>query len=461
MKSALVAFRVAWELTKDPTLRVLYISATSNLAQKQLGFIKQIFESDVHRRYWPEHYNPKKHIGSDGKTKGSWTKTEIELDHPDRDTQQIRDPSIMAVGLTTTIAGLHFDIIVLDDIVVFENAYTNEGRNKVATQYSFLASIEGTGAREWTVGTRYHPKDLYGTLRELTEPIFDKDGNITGDQPIYDVLERVVEDIGDGSGEFLWPKQKRKDGKWFGFDQKELARKKAKYLDRTQFRAQYYNDPTDPESVPFGNFKYYKRNNLKELDGNWYHGGRKLNLVASIDFAYSVRKRADYTAIVLVGVDSDNQYYILDIDRFKTSDISEYFNRIMKMYNTWGFKKLMAEVTAGQQAIVKSLKQDYIAANNVSLRVEEVRPTRHQGSKEERIEATLGPRYDNGQIHHYKGGNIQILEEELSSYNPPHDDIKDALAVAIDGSVKPARRKNRLTNTTNVVSHPRFGGLAF
>ena len=54
-KSAMVAYRVAWELTKDPTLRVLYISATSNLAQKQLGFIKQIFESDVHRRYWPDH----------------------------------------------------------------------------------------------------------------------------------------------------------------------------------------------------------------------------------------------------------------------------------------------------------------------------------------------------------------------------------------------------------------------
>src|SRR6266513_289802 len=36
MKSALVAFRVAWELTKDPTLRILYISSTSNLATKQL-----------------------------------------------------------------------------------------------------------------------------------------------------------------------------------------------------------------------------------------------------------------------------------------------------------------------------------------------------------------------------------------------------------------------------------------
>jgi len=72
-KSAMVAYRVAWELTKDPTLRVLYISATSNLAQKQLGFIKQIFESDVHRRYWPDHVHPE-----EGK-RSKWTASEIEL----------------------------------------------------------------------------------------------------------------------------------------------------------------------------------------------------------------------------------------------------------------------------------------------------------------------------------------------------------------------------------------------
>src|SRR5882757_969696 len=35
MKSALAAFRVAQAITKDPTLRVLYISSTSNLATKQ------------------------------------------------------------------------------------------------------------------------------------------------------------------------------------------------------------------------------------------------------------------------------------------------------------------------------------------------------------------------------------------------------------------------------------------
>lgn len=452
-KSAMVAYRVAWELTKDPTLRVLYISATSNLAQKQLGFIKQIFESDVHRRYWPKHIHPE-----EGK-RNKWTASEIELDHPVRQEEQIRDPSIMTAGLTTGITGLHFDIAVLDDVVVYENAYTLEGRNKVHTQYSLLASIEGTGAREWVVGTRYHPKDLYSTMLEMVEPTFNDDGEIDGEENIYEIMERAVESSGDGTGEFLWPRQMRKDGKWFGFDIKELARKKAKYIDRTQFRAQYYNDPTDPDSRPidYDKFQYYDKKHLTQDNGAWYYKGNKLNLIASIDFAYSKRKHSDYTAIVVIGIDADNNIFVLDIDRFQTDRVSDYFQHILNMSNRWSFKKLRAEATAAQVTIIRSLKEDYFAPHGLMIKVEEVKPTRHEGSKEERMEAILTPRYDNRQVFHYKGGNIQILEDELVSNNPPHDDVQDALATAIEGAVKPQKQHRRRVQN-NVVFDSRFGG---
>jgi len=455
-KSAMVAYRVAWELTKDPTLRVLYISATSNLASKQLGFIKQIFESKVHRRYWPDHIHPE-----EGKRK-SWTKTEIELDHPKRTEEGIRDPSIMTAGLTTGITGLHFDIAVLDDVVVYENAYTQEGRNRVETQYSLLASIEGTGAREWVVGTRYHPKDLYSLMLGMVEPTFDERGQVTGEESIYEIMERTVEDRGDGTGEFLWPRQSRKDGKWFGFDIRELARKKAKYVDRTQFRAQYYNDPSDPDSRPidYDKFQYYEKRHLTQQMGQWFYKGSKLNLVASIDFAFSTRKQADYTALVLIGVSADNDIFVLDITRFQTDKISDYFKEILGMHNRWGFKKLMAETTAAQQAIVKALKEDYFAAHGLMIKVMEVKPTRHEGSKEERMEAILVPRYENMQVYHYKGGNTQVLEDELVSNNPAHDDVKDALATAIEGAVRPATSR-KFTTEGNVHYHPRFGGRSF
>ncbi len=151
MKSALVAYRVAWELTRDPTLRVLYISSTSNLATKQLKFIKDIFTRDVYTLYWPTMVN------AEEAKREKWTEREISLDHPKRKEDSIRDPSIFTAGLTSNIVGMHCDIAVLDDVVVHSNAYTEEGRNKVRDQYSYLSSILGTEGREWAVGTRYHP----------------------------------------------------------------------------------------------------------------------------------------------------------------------------------------------------------------------------------------------------------------------------------------------------------------
>ena len=63
-------------------------------------------------------------------------------------------------------------------------------------------------------------------------------------------------------------------------------------------------------------------------------------------------------------------------------------------------------------------------------------------------------------IWHYRGGNTQLLEEELSSRNPVHDDIIDALASVVDMAVKPARVIRR--SKDNVVQfNSRFGGVSF
>ena len=454
-KSRMIAYRVAWELTKDPTLRILYISATANLAEKQLGFIKTILTSDTYSRYWPDHVHPE-----DGK-RTRWTNSEIMLDHPLRKAEKVRDPSVFTGGLTTSLTGMHCDIAVLDDIVVYENAYTGEGRNKVKSQYSLLSSIEGADAREWVVGTRYHPVDLYNDLLQMTEELFDDKGNKVGEENIYEIFERPVEDRGDGTGEMLWPRSQRKDGKWFGFDIKVLAKKRGQYLDKGQFRAQYYNDPSDPDNVPIEStrFQYYERKLLTEDQGHWFYRNSKLNVFAAVDFAFSLSKKSDYTAIVIVGVDSDNNIYVLDIDRFRTDRITDYFEHILQLSTKWSFRKLRAEVTVAQQAIVKQLKE-LIKQHGLAISVDEFRPNKYQGNKEERISATLEPRYDNLQIWHYRGGNIQTLEEELQSRNPPHDDIKDALASAIDIAVKPFKSVRRDKSANIVWANNRFRGAS-
>lgn len=456
-KSAYVAYKAAWYITKHPDTRVLYVSSTSSLAEAQLKAIKDILTSSIYRRYWPEMVSP-----DEGKRE-KWTNTEIAVDHPKRKEEGIRDPTVKTAGLTTSVTGFHCDVAIFDDIVVYDNAYTEEGRGKVQTQYSFLNSIEGTDAQEWVVGTRYHPKDLYASMQEMEEEIFDENGDIVDKRPVYTIFERQVEDAGDGSGQFLWPRQQRADGKWFGFDAKILATKRAKYLDRMQFRAQYYNDPNDPGDMRIARdkFQYYDPKFLVNEGGTWYYRDRKLNVFASVDFAYSTKKRSDYTAISVVGVDRENMVYVLEIDRFKTERISEYFEHIFNLHKKWGFRKLGAEVTAAQKAIVRELKESYIRPYGLYLSIEELAPTRHQGSKEERMAAILEPRYDNMAIWHYRGGHCQTLEDELIAQNPPHDDCMDSLAAAISISVAPSglSGKDRRLSSGNVLQfNRRFGG---
>lgn len=456
-KSAMVAYRVAWEITKNPAIRVLYISSTSNLAYKQLKTIKDILTSSIYRKYWPEMVNKEE------SKREKWTESEIAVDHPLRKAEAIRDSTVFTAGLTTNITGLHCDIAVLDDVVVDDNAYTDEGRERVRNQASYLASIAGTDSKLWAVGTRYHPKDLYNDFMEMVVELRDEHGEIEDSYNLYEIYEKKVEDVGDGTGQYLWPREQRSDGKWFGFSQQILAQKKAQYADTSRFRAQYYNDPNDLEgaSITSDMFQYYNKTKLSSQHGKWYYGSNRLNIFAAVDFAWSLNKKADSTAIVVVGADSRNNYYLLDIVRFKTNKISDYFDKILALHTKWGFNKLNAEVTVAQEMIVKDLKENYVRKYGLALSIEEYRPSRAQGSKEERIESTLQPKYNNRQMWHYKGGNCELLEEELVLQNPPHDDMKDALASALSIAVPPSHNSS-MSYTYNAKQYynSRFGGVA-
>ncbi len=454
-KSALVAYRVAWEITRNPAVTILYISSTSNLAEKQLKFIKDILTSNVYRRYWPEMINEE-----EGK-RSQWTLSEIAIDHPIRVKEGIRDPTIFTAGLTTSITGLHCNIAVLDDVVVQENAYTKDGRNKVKEQYSLLASIETTDAEEWVVGTRYHPDDLYNEMIEMLAETYDIEGEVASQTPIYEVMQREVESTGDGTGEYLWPRQQRKDGKWYGFDQKILAKKRAQYLDKSQYRAQYYNNPNDPdnEKISATYFQYYDKRFLSSSFGVWSFGRTSLHVYAAIDFAFSLSSKADFTALVVIGINSDGHIYVLDIYRFKSNRISDYFDTIIEANSKWGFRKLRAEVTIAQEAIVEELK-DRIRRQGCALSIDKYRPTRTEGTKEERIHSILAPRYENQTIWHYEGGYTSDLEEELKQERPKHDDIKDALACAVAIAKPPVQRRRENIMKSNVITHVRFGGIA-
>ena len=458
-KSHCLAVRCAWEIYRNPAISIIYVSATSGLAERQLSDIQNIMESKTFQLLSPDMIHPDK-----GK-RAMWNTKEISVDHPARKKEGMRDPTVSTAGLTTNTTGWHCMFLAKDDVVVQANAYTADARKKVSSACSQLASVLTTQGVECAVGTRYHPKDHYNTLKNMEEVVSDEETGETIDtRMVYAVHERQVET----NGQFLWPRSARpSDGKMFGFNWAEFNRKKAKYEDTLQFFAQYYNNPNDMENrkLDRSNFQYYKREHVVMRQGIWHYKERKLKVYAAMDFAYSLKVDADHTVIIVVGVDYEGNYYVLDIVRFKTKRIRVYYDNLRDCLLKWEFNRLRAEVTAAQVVIATSLK-DIISEEGLSCRVFEHRPNKHDGAKEERIDAALTPKYEERQVYHYKGGLCSVLEEELLLDNPEHDDIKDAFASCVSADyVKRPRKPTHEEENESVTSslkfgHSKYGGVA-
>lgn len=451
LKSHMVATWAAWIITRHPEITILYVSATSNLAEKQLFDIQNLMESGPYQHFFPEYIHPQK-----GK-RTTWNTNAMIIDHPARAREGVRDPTIATAGLTTNTTGWHASIICADDLVVPENAYTEKGRADVAAKVAQFSSIRNPGGFTLAAGTRYHPNDIYATWKEQEYEVYNDEGDLIDKRLTWDIQEFVVEK----DGTFLWPRTIGPGGKAEGFNRNVLSRIRSDYVNEiVQFYAQYYNDPNSAGTnrINRDRFQYIDEKLVKYSNGSWYVRGKRVNVYAAIDFAYTTRKTSDYTAIVVVGMDCDGFYYVLDIDRFKTDKIQVMYDHIMDIHDKWRLRKLRAEVTGAQSIIAGDLK-DRIREEGGVLVIDEYRPSTREGSKEERIAAVLEPRYENMSIYHIQGGLTGRLEEELILARPKHDDMKDALASAISICKKPARERSEMKSSN--VSYGKFGGVKF
>ena len=453
-KSRYSAFYAAWEIVRDPATTIIYASATAEKAEEQLRFIKTILDSKTVRRYFPGLL----HL-EEGRRE-SWNKTSIVVDHPHRKLEGVVDSTIMTCGLEKTITGKHCKRLILDDIVVPENN-TETGRRDVNNWAAQAASIMSAESSMLVVGTRYHPEDAYQIMMSMhfEDPIENEDGEVVLEEVrMFTVMQDEVE----VEGEFLWPRQQRKDGKYFGFNPRILARKKAVYEANnqiTQFFAQYYNDPNDKSTAPISRdlFRYYKKEELEYIAGVWMIQGKPCWMYCAVDMAASTKDKADFTVVSTGCIDDEGNRYVVDIKRFKTQKISETFNAIRASYESYQFKKLRIEAVAGFRLVAQDLA-DRLTDEGVRIPIDLYIPPNADG-KFARVNGILEPLYQSGAIYHYRGGNCQVLEDELVSVNPLHDDTKDAWAMSCDLMVKPLRR--RFKDTSNVLNfHNRFGGVA-
>ncbi len=206
--------------------------------------------------------------------------------------------------------------------------------------------------------------------------------------------------------------------------------------------------------LSYNDFTYYDRKFLREEKGTWYFKEQPLSIFAAMDVAWTTGESSDYTAIAVVGLDAEGFYYVLDLDRFKTQDYEEYYDKVRTLHDYWGFKKLRVETNSGGKLVANQL-ETYTRQEGRSLIIDTAYTSSNVGKKTERHGSVLEWRYKK------KGGLTPDLEDEIVMARPAHDDLEDALCAAVEIAKPPSARALRaqsLKRDNVVIASDRFGG---
>ena len=142
----------------DPDKRVLLVNEVLGNSIKYLGEITGHLETNQQL------------INFYGEFKGkNWTQEEIIIAQR---TKKRKEPSISTAGLGINKVGMHYDLIILDDLVSFNNTGTPEQIQKVIDYYKYMLSILDPHGVMIIIGTRYHFLDLYQHLIDQERDYF-------------------------------------------------------------------------------------------------------------------------------------------------------------------------------------------------------------------------------------------------------------------------------------------------
>lgn len=386
--------------------RILIGNATYPIATQFLGQIKNHLQRNERL---------KKIFGNFAEDADQWREDKIFIGGKTAYTS--KDPTVWAQGVAANVVGSHFDIAVLDDLVSDVNIGTKDQIEKVKQYYRGVLDLvdpSKTGhQRVIIIGTTWHWDDLYAWLQETPEM-----------RENFAVLRLPAYTGEFRKGELLFPSRLSWD----------ILERKKRDQGSYHFSAQYMLDPIPEENQIFRSpFKKYEETDIRGLE---------LRKFVTVDPAISEKKEADYSAMVCVGVDKNNTWYILDIWRDKVQP-KALIDQIFFWNEKWKPITIGIETVAFQKALQYFIN-DEMKKRNQFIPIKELKHA--DTSKDERIRG-LQPRYEVGSIFHperYLIPNIEYLEDELLRFpKAKHDDVLDATASMLELVFPPRAREER------------------
>jgi len=299
-KSELASRRFpAFLLGTNPQIEIVVASYNADKA-REFGYeVRDIVRSDEYRALFPG-----VQLKEDSRAADRWNTD--------------AGGSFRAVGIGTALTGRGADVLLIDDpIKDDEEADSELRRERIWAWYSSVAYTRlSPGGRIVVIQTRWHEDDLTGRL--LAEQAKG------GDQ--WDILElpAITSD-----GRALWPER---------YPLEYLERIKRVTLPR-HWSALYQQRPAPEEGA------YFKREWFRWYDAKPQH----LRIYGASDYAVTDGD-GDYTVHVVVGIDPDDNLYVLDVWRDQT-DSDVWVSAWLDLVRRW--KPLLWAEEQGQ--IVKSI----------------------------------------------------------------------------------------------------------
>jgi hypothetical protein len=155
-KSTLVGIFCAWLIHQNPNKRILILAADDALARKMVRNVKRIIERHPLT------------VGLKPAHMDQWANDRFTV----RRSLELRDPTILARGISSNITGARADIIIYDDVEVPNTCGTKEARTELRNRLDesrFILTPQGT---QLYVGTPHTFETIYQTQDEENKEAF-------------------------------------------------------------------------------------------------------------------------------------------------------------------------------------------------------------------------------------------------------------------------------------------------
>ena len=387
------------KVLRNPDIRIMIGSKTQTQASAFLREIRTHFEQNV---------NLIRIFGDWKKSRDNvWNDKEFTVN---RRTVIKKEATVSALGASGAVVSKHFDIIIGDDLVGFENART-EAQRKVLKEWfysSLYPTLEPDGEIH-ILGTRYSPMDLYEDL------IKSKNYKVNVQQAIT---------IKDGQEVSLWESK-------FSLEKLRSIREEAGLI---IFNMQYQNN-TELAKGKIFKYRYFKhfeeyevdyalnRVRVKVLDAQGVPFWIPVRIYMGADLAISEDETSnnDYFVLTVIGVDKNKNVYVLDYLKERLS-----FNAQLNAILDYGRNKFPMVERIGVETVQyqKSLAQEIRRLS--LLPVINIQTSKDKVTRAMRRSAL----FENGKVFFRIG--MDDLEECLLLFpEVDHDDLFDGLDFAL------------------------------